>query len=322
MDATPAPRDVATLGRLLLFVAPTAAPLVAVDVVFAMLTAADPTIEVSAPAIGIEALVLGLGAALFAVARRFLTGSRGRGTGMLLSGTAVLCVTYLACLAMLGAGAPVCDFGNGDACSFGTAYAPLRYAAARVTSTLVAAVVPLLVLALLARSATFDWLTRDRPFLRPPLSTSPFAVTLAVGGGADLALAALHFPAVAVRLAGVETGSSYSLGETVAQAYGHAVVLAVLAALVAAATGLLAVQAWRGTRPAVVRTLGAATVAVQVLWLFVAITEDPVRLARFGLHDSPVPAWFHASQGVLLLTILLAGLASLTALVLAKPGRP
>lgn len=320
MDATRAPREITTLGWLLLLVAPAAAPLVAVDLAFAGLTAGDDGIEVDVPAIVVQAVVLGVGAALFALARRFLTGSRGRGTGMLLTGTAVLCVTYLAYLALLAVWAPVCDFGNGDACVYGTAGAPLPYAAARVTSVVVAAAIPLLTLVPLARSATLAWLTRDRPLLRPLVSTRPFALTLTVGGCAAVLLATLHFPAVAVRLAGVDTGSSYSFGETFEQAYVHAVVLAALAVLVAAATGWLAVQAWHGSRPAMVRTLGGVTVGAQVLWLFVAISEDPVRLPRFGLHDSPVPVWFHAGQGALALTLLLAGLASLVVLLLAKPG--
>lgn len=320
MAATGVPSEVRWLGRLLLLVAPTAVPLLLVDIAFAAMTAADPTIEVGVPAIGIQAVLVGIGAALFALARRFLIGSRGRGTGMLLTGTGLLCATYLAYLAVLAVSAPVCDFGNGDACAYGTAGAPLPYAVLRVQSTLVAAVVPLLTLVLLARSATFTWLTRDRPLLRALLSTRPFAVTLAIGSGAAIVLAVLHFPAVAVRLAGIETAGSFSLGETTTKAYTHAGVLAALAVLVAAATCWLGVQAWRVARPATVRALGGAVVMAQVLWLFVAIAQDPVRLARFGLYESPIPVWFHASQGALALTLLLACLASLTALVLAKPG--
>lgn len=314
--------------------APLIAPLacaavVSIDVVAFVLTAGNADLEVSGGAILYEAVFLAVPVALCLAVRTSMRRGGGRSTGVALTAAGVAAVPALLVLLFVGVAAPICDFGGGDACAFGTEGAPLPYAVLRTAVVLVAAAAVVIVLVVLARPATLGWLARDRPAVRLPLSARPFAPTLLVAAATGAAISTLNFPGVAARVDAltvddiVAGAGGNHVAQAAREAYGVAAVLAGFGVVLAVAAVLLALAAWRESarRAGAVRVFGGLVGAGYLVWTFLALAQNPVGwkvASGYHLVEGPVPSWYPPALGALVLLGIVASVAGLATLLLAR----
>ncbi|MQA79241.1 MAG: hypothetical protein GEV10_12320 [Streptosporangiales bacterium] len=333
--STPSPPSPPRLAALTLLTVPLAcAAIVSVDAAAYVLTAQNADLEVAAGGILAEAVFLALPVVFCVLVRRSMLRSRGRSTGVALTLTGVVAALAFLMLFFVGLAAPICDFGGGDACAYGTEGAPLPYAVVRTAPVLLAAAGAVTALVVLARPATVAWLARDRPAVRLPLSPRPFAPAVLIAAAAALAISALNFPAVAARVDGLRVdeivagSGGHHIAEAAREAYGVAAALAVVGVVLAVAAIVLARYAWRETprRAGAVRVFGGLVGTACLGWMLVALAGNPVGWKNFeGYHlvEGPLPSWYPPTLGALVLLGTAASLACLVSLLLARlPADP
>lgn len=317
------------LADLALLIAPLGcAAIVSVDAAAFVLTATNADLEVSAGGILLETVLLAFPVALCLLLRELMLRSRGRSTGVTLTLTGVVAVPAFLVLLFVGWAAPICDFGGGDACASGIEGAPFPYALVRSAAVLLVAAVMVTALLVLARPATVAWFARDRPAVRLPLSTRPFALAVLLAAVPAVAISAVNFPGVAARVDGLRVeeivaGGGGHIARAAREAYVFAGALATAGVVLAVAAVVLALYAWRESarRTGVVRVFGGLVGAAWLGWMLTALAGNPVGWKNFeGYHlvEGPVPSWYPPTLGVLVLLGAAASLACVVTLLLAR----
>ncbi|MQA02362.1 MAG: hypothetical protein GEV07_06415 [Streptosporangiales bacterium] len=291
-----------------------AAAVVATDLVVYVVALADTSLLVSAGSVLFYGVAVATGPALLTGAEWLLARGRGRGSAALLVGVGVVGGGYLLLLTGLGLLAPVCDFGNGDACAYGTAGAPLWYVLPRTVCILAVAAGTLGLLAGLGRT--------DTGGSGPPVA--PALASFAVSAGCGLAICAVNLPATAERLATGVADSQFLIDEAASDAYTAAGWLTGTAAVLVGGVVFLALLARHsGPRRGAAHVFGGLLAFAQLAWTYTALAANPVGWQvpnRFHLVSAPLPSWYPPTLATLVVLALVATLAG-TVLLLAAGRR-
>lgn len=300
------------------------AAVLAIECLIYVVALADADLLVGAGSILAEGAALATGPAALTGVHRLLARSRGRGNGALLVLVGVLGGGYLLLLVGIGTYAPVCDFGGGDACVYGTTGAPPWYALPRSLALLVVCACVLVALVRCCDRELMAWLTRARS-TPEGRSAGPATVFLAVSAAAGLAISAVNFPATVQRVSTSVADSQFLVDEAATEAYGAACWVAGTGLVVAFAVAALAALArreparWGGA----VRVLGGLVALGQLLWTYLSLALNPVgwRVSnRFHLVESTLPAWYPPTLSTLVVVAALATLTATALLALAAPA--